>query len=135
MGISQRVLLVKVVYLVYGPWADHIIVECVRALVVQMMSGFFVYLMGVLKIIKGRKDIISDGLSWVRIEFLVCGGVSQIFFNFAEVKGGVPEAIPLLLLSVFKARTELDPNVLRIDICYEVRLSLAASGGGLERGF
>ena len=30
-----------------------------------------------MKIIKGGENIISDGLSWVSIEFLVCGGVSK----------------------------------------------------------
>ena len=37
----------------------------------QMMSGFAIYLVSVVKIIKGGKDIISDDMSWVGIEFLV----------------------------------------------------------------
>ena len=32
-----------------------------------------IYLVSVVKIIKGRKDIISDGVSWVGIGFFVCG--------------------------------------------------------------
>ena len=36
-----------------------------------MMSGFAIYLVSALKIIKGGKDIISDDMSWVGIEFLV----------------------------------------------------------------
>ena len=40
------------------------------------MSGFIIYLMSAVKIIKGEKDTISDGSSWVGIEFLGCGGVS-----------------------------------------------------------
>ena len=41
------------------PWGGHKRVEYVSAV----------------KIIKGGKDIIPDGLSWVGIEFFVCGGV------------------------------------------------------------
>ena len=39
------------------------------------MSDYIICLVSVVNIIKGGKDIISDGLSWVRIEFFVCGGV------------------------------------------------------------
>ena len=39
------------------------------------MHGYVIYSVTVVKIIKGGKDIISDGLSWVKIEFFVCGGV------------------------------------------------------------
>ena len=45
---------------------------------VNLVSGFVIYSLGVVKIIKDGKDIISDGLSWVVIEFLVCGEVSNI---------------------------------------------------------
>lgn len=40
-----------------------------------MVSGFVIYSVGVVKIIKGAEDIISDGFSRVGIEFLVCSGV------------------------------------------------------------
>ena len=40
------------------------------------MPGYIIYSVRVVKIIKGGKDIISDGLSWVGTEFFVCGGVS-----------------------------------------------------------
>ena len=43
----------------------------------SMVFGCVIYLVGVVKIIKGGENIISDGLSWVSIEFLVCGGVSK----------------------------------------------------------
>ena len=39
------------------------------------MSSYVIYSVSVIKIIKGGKDIISDGWSWVGIEFFVCGGV------------------------------------------------------------
>ena len=39
------------------------------------MLGYVIYSVSVVKIIKGGKDIISDGLSWVGIEFFVCEGV------------------------------------------------------------
>ena len=39
------------------------------------MPGNVIYLVSAVKIIKGGKDIISDGLSCVGIEFFVCGGV------------------------------------------------------------
>ena len=40
-----------------------------------MMPGYVIYSVSVVKIIKGGKTIISDGLSWVGIEFFVCGRV------------------------------------------------------------
>ena len=40
------------------------------------MPGYVIYSMSFVKIIKSGKDIISDGLSWIRTEFLVCGRVS-----------------------------------------------------------
>ena len=56
----------------------------------------------VVKIVKGGKNIISDGFSWVRVEFFfsfyggVGGGggrgVALVFLNFTDVKGGVHEA-------------------------------------------
>ena len=39
------------------------------------MPGYIVYSVIVVKVIKGRKDIVFDGLSWNEIEFFVCGGV------------------------------------------------------------
>ena len=39
------------------------------------MSGFVIYSVGAVKIIKGGKEVISDGLSLVGIKFLVCRGV------------------------------------------------------------
>ena len=40
-----------------------------------MVSGYIIYSVIVVMIIKGGKDIIPDGLSWVGIEFFVCGGI------------------------------------------------------------
>ena len=39
------------------------------------MSGYVIYSISVVKIIKGGKDIISNGFIWVRIELFVCGWV------------------------------------------------------------
>ena len=39
------------------------------------MPGYIIYSVSVIKIIKGRKDIISDGLSWVEVEYFTYGGV------------------------------------------------------------
>ena len=39
------------------------------------MPGYIIYLMSVVKIIKGGKGIVSDGLNWVGTKFFVCGGV------------------------------------------------------------
>ena len=39
------------------------------------MSDFVIYSVGVVKVIKGGKGIVSDGLSWVGIDFLLNGGV------------------------------------------------------------
>ena len=43
-----------------------------RALVVL---GVMIYSVSVLKIVKGGRNIISDGLIWVGIGFFVCGGI------------------------------------------------------------
>ena len=40
-----------------------------------MMPGYVIHSVDVVKIIKGGKDIISDALNQVGIEFFVCGGV------------------------------------------------------------
>ena len=40
------------------------------------MPGNVIYSVSAVEIIEGGKDIISYGLSWVRIEFFVCGEVS-----------------------------------------------------------
>ena len=39
------------------------------------MPSYVIYLVSVVKTIKGGKNIVSDGLSWVGTEFFVCGGV------------------------------------------------------------
>ena len=65
------------------------------------MFRFIVYSVGVVKIIKCGKDIVSDGLSWVRNEFLVCVRFSQVFFNFNDVKGGVHEAYSIPFVEWF----------------------------------
>ena len=41
-----------------------------------MIPAYVIYSMGVVKIIKGGKHIVSDGLSWVTTEFFVCGRVT-----------------------------------------------------------
>ena len=40
-----------------------------------MIPGDIIYSVSVVKIIKDGKDIISDGLSWVGIDFFLSGGV------------------------------------------------------------
>ena len=40
-----------------------------------MMPGLVIYSVGALKIIKCRKDVISNSLSWLGVKLLVCGGV------------------------------------------------------------
>ena len=39
------------------------------------MPGYIIYSVSIIKTIKGEKDIISDDLSWVGIEFFVFGRV------------------------------------------------------------
>ena len=58
----------------------------------RVMPGYVIYSVSVVKIVKGGKNIISDGLSWVGTELFVCGGVGLVFLNFADIKRGVPEA-------------------------------------------
>ena len=69
------ILLVEVVYWAYVAWGGHRRVEYVQALVSLGDPGYVIYLVSVVKIVKVGKDIASDGLSWVRTEFFVCGGV------------------------------------------------------------
>ena len=65
------------------------------------MPGYVIYSMSFVKIIKGGKDIISDGLSWIRTEFLACGRIGQVVIDFAYVKGGVHEAYLILPVECF----------------------------------
>ena len=67
------ILLIAVVYRLYGLWGGHRRVEYVQDLVgldgvwlCHLFGGCFV-------LIKGREDIISDGLSWISIDFLLSG--------------------------------------------------------------
>ena len=39
------------------------------------MPSNVIYTVRVVKIIRGGKDIVSDGFSWVRTKFFVSGGV------------------------------------------------------------
>ena len=56
-----------------------------------MMFGFMISSVGLVEMIQSRKDVISDGLSWVRIYLFVRGGVGLVFFNFTDIKGDVHE--------------------------------------------
>ena len=40
-----------------------------------MVSGLVIYLVFDVKVTEGGEDIVSDGLSWVSVEFLIGGGV------------------------------------------------------------
>ena len=40
-----------------------------------VMPGYVIYSVNFVKIIKGGKDIVFDGLGWVGTEFFICGGV------------------------------------------------------------
>ena len=42
-----------------------------------MMNDFVIYSKGVMKNFESGKDITFDGMSYVGIEFLVCGGVED----------------------------------------------------------
>ena len=41
----------------------------------KMVSGLVIYLVFDVKVTEGGEDIVSDGLSWVSVEFLIGGGV------------------------------------------------------------
>ena len=41
----------------------------------KMVSGLVIYSVGDVIVIEGGQDIVSDGLSWVAVEFLIGGGV------------------------------------------------------------
>ena len=66
-----------------------------------MVSSFIIYLMGFQKVIQSGEYIISDGLSWVGMEFLLSGGVGQMFLNLINVKTAVHEAYSATLIKRF----------------------------------
>ena len=65
------------------------------------MPDYVIYSVSMVKIIKGGKNIVSDGLSGVGTEFRVRGGVRKVFLNFSDVKGRVHEAYPIPLVEWF----------------------------------
>ena len=71
-GYHTLILLIGVVHWVYEFWGGHGRVECMRV----MVSGVVINSAGAVKVIEGGKNIISDGLCWVSVKFLVSGGVS-----------------------------------------------------------
>ena len=97
----------------------------------QVKPVYIIYLVSVVKIIKGGNDIVSDGLSWIGTEFFESRGVDWVFLSFAYVKEGVYRHMPLSLLNSLMTRSGFEPNFLMVDLCCEVRLSLVTCGGGL----
>ena len=41
----------------------------------KMVSGLVIYVVGDVKVTEGAEGIVSDGLSWVSVEFLMGDGV------------------------------------------------------------
>ena len=72
-----------------------------------VMPGYDVYSVSVVKIIKGGKTIISDGLSLVGIELLVCGEIGQVFLNFTDVNGSVHGAYPTHFVESFNDQIQI----------------------------
>ena len=58
----------------------------------QVMPGYVIYLMSVVKISKGGNEIVSDGLNWSGNELFESRGVDWVFLSFADVKEGLYEA-------------------------------------------
>ena len=52
-------------------------------------------------IINAGEDNISDGLSWAGVGFRVYYGVSQVFLNLIDVKGGVYKAYSATVIKRF----------------------------------
>ena len=67
------------------------------------ISCYVVYSVDLVKIINGGKDISSDSLSWIEIEFIVCRGVGQLFLNFTIVKEGIHEAYSTSFIEYFNS--------------------------------
>ena len=67
----------------------------------KVVSGLVIYSVGDVKVIEVRNDIISDGLSWVGVEFLIGGDVGKMLLNLVDVKGGVHEAYSTALIKRF----------------------------------
>ena len=74
-GYLMIIILVEVLYWAGGPWGGHSWGSAYGLWWRLMMPGLIICSVGALKIIKCGKDIISNSLSWVGIEFLICGGV------------------------------------------------------------
>ena len=56
-----------------------------------------------------------------------------MFLNFTDVKGGVHEACSTSWNGLM-ARSGLEPNFMRVDLCCEVRLGLLICVGKIRRG-
>ena len=95
------ILLAGVVYWVNGLLGSHKRVDCMYELVGLDGVQFHHYSVSVAEVIEGRRDIISDGLSWVGNEFLVSSGVGQMFLNLIDVKGGVHGAYSATIIKRF----------------------------------
>ena len=65
------------------------------------MPGLVINTTSVVKVIKGGENIISNGLCWVSVKFLVSDGVVQMFLNLVDVKEGVYEVNPAVLIERF----------------------------------
>lgn len=82
------ILLVRVFYWDYGLW--EVVENWSVHVLVGLVGVCFHYLLGgVVKTIKGGKEIIPNGLSWAGIEFRVCGGFDLVFLNLLDIKIGV----------------------------------------------
>ena len=91
----------------------------------KVVSGLVIYSVGDVKVTEVGKDIVSDGLSWVGVEFLIGGDVGKMLLSLVDVKGGVHEAysgMPLSKGSITKLT--LEPSFRRVDLCCKVRLGL-----------
>ena len=126
-------LLVEVVYSVCGLWGSHRTVECVRASVGLDDVWFRRPFCGSCGDNPEWKGHHFRWLSWVGVQFFVCGGVGHMFLNFTDIKGGLHEAYSTTY--GLMTRSELEPRFLRVDLCSEVRLGLVTCWGRLGRWF
>ena len=81
-------LLVEVVYSVCGLWGSHRTVECVRASVGLDDVWFRRPFCGSCGDNPEWKGHHFRWLSWVGVQFFVCGGVGHMFLNFTDISPG-----------------------------------------------
>ena len=89
-----------------------------------------IYSVDAAKKISNKWNIIFDSLGRVKVMFFVCSVIKKVFFNLIDIGWGKHETYAKFLV----IRLLLEPTCLRVNLCWKVRLSLAACCKRLGEG-